>query len=317
MAKQAQKITLSPSRDIPFDKLRLSQSNVRRTRPGQTIAELAEDIARLGLLQSLNVRPLLDAAGQATGDYEIPAGGRRFRALEVLVKQKRLAKNAPVPCIVQPIDRAILAEDDSLAENARRESLHPLDQFRAMQAMAERGDGIEDIAANHFVTPAVVRQRLKLASVSPKLLDIYGEDGMSLELLMAFTVADDEERQLQVWEMIADAQDPSPSWVRRKLTENSVRVSDKRVRFVGLDAYVEGGGSVVRDLFETDHGGWATRPVPRRECASRLRRSPRHSFQSIHAPRQARFPRGSRARRRRARRRGPCRQEGATARRPG
>lgn len=30
MAKAAQKITLSPSRDIPFDKLVLSQSNVRR-----------------------------------------------------------------------------------------------------------------------------------------------------------------------------------------------------------------------------------------------------------------------------------------------
>src|SRR3546814_11622232 len=58
--------------------------------------------------------------------------------------------------------------------------------------------------------------------------------------------------------MIAHAHDPSPSGVRRKLTENSVRVSDKRVRFVGLDAYVEAGGSVVRDLFETDHGGWLT-----------------------------------------------------------
>src|SRR3546814_10982041 len=75
---------------------------------------------------------------------------------------------------------------------------------------------------------------------------------------MAFTVAEDEERQRQVWEMLADAHEPSPSWVRRKLTENSVRVSDKRVRFVGLDAYVEAGGSVVRDLFETDHGGWLT-----------------------------------------------------------
>lgn len=62
---------------------------------------------------------------------------------------------------------------------------------------------------------------------------------MSLEMLMAFTVADDEERQIQVWDMIADAHDPSPSWVRRKLTENGVRASDKRVRFVGLNAYVE------------------------------------------------------------------------------
>jgi ParB family chromosome partitioning protein len=258
MAKQAQKITLSPSRDIPFDRLRLSAANVRRVKPDEGIANLADDIARRGLLHNLNVRPILDPEGQETGDYEVPAGGRRYRALELLVKSRRLAKDAPIPCRVRAANDAILAEDDSLAENAQRVNLHPLDQFRGMQALVDKEQAIEDIAAHFFVTPAVVRQRLKLASVSPTLLDIYGEDRMSLELLMAFTVADDEERQLQVWEMIADAHDPSPSWVRRKLTENSVRVSDKRVRFVGLDAYVEAGGSVVRDLFETDHGGWLT-----------------------------------------------------------
>ncbi len=258
MARSQPKITLSPSRDIPFDRLRLSAANVRHVRPDEGIANLSDDIARRGLLHNLNVRPILDADGQETGDYEVPAGGRRYRALELLVKSRRLAKDAPIPCRVRAADDAILAEDDSLAENAQRVNLHPLDQFRGMQALVDKEQAIEDIAAHFFVTPAVVRQRLKLASVSPTLLDIYGEDRMSLELLMAFTVADDEERQLQVWDMIADAHDPSPSWVRRKLTENSVRVSDKRVRFVGLDAYVEAGGSVVRDLFETDHGGWLT-----------------------------------------------------------
>ena len=258
MARSQPKITLSPSRDIPFDRLRLSAANVRRVRPDEGIANLADDIARRGLLHNLNVRPILDTEGRETGDYEVPAGGRRYRALELLVKSRRLAKDTPIPCRVRAANDDILAEDDSLAENAQRVNLHPLDQFRGMQALVDKEQAIADIAAHFFVTPAVVRQRLKLASVSPTLLDIYGEDRMSLELLMAFTVADDEERQLQVWEMIADAHDPSPSWVRRKLTENSVRVSDKRVRFVGLDAYVEAGGSVVRDLFETDHGGWLT-----------------------------------------------------------
>ncbi|MBL0916157.1 MAG: ParB N-terminal domain-containing protein, partial [Sphingopyxis sp.] len=261
MARTQAKIILSPSRDIPLDRLQLSHANVRRVKPGETIPELAEDIARRGLLQSLNVRPILDGADEETGTYEVPAGGRRFRALELLVKQKRLAKDAPIPCIVQPADRTILAEDDSLAENARREALHPLDQFRAMQAMTEKGEPVEDIAAHFFVTPAVVRQRLKLASVSSKLLDIYADDGMSLEILMAFTVSDDEDRQVQVWEMVADAYQPSPSYIRQKLTENSVRVADKRVGFVGLDAYVEAGGSVVRDLFEADRGGWLTDPA--------------------------------------------------------
>ena len=46
MAKVAQKVTLSPSRDIPFDKLVLSQSNVRRIKAGVSVEELAEDIAR-------------------------------------------------------------------------------------------------------------------------------------------------------------------------------------------------------------------------------------------------------------------------------
>ena len=78
-----------------------SQSNVRRVKAGVSIEELAEDIARRGLLQSLNVRPVLDDAGAETGMFEVPAGGRRYRALELLVKQKRLAKTAPVPCIVR------------------------------------------------------------------------------------------------------------------------------------------------------------------------------------------------------------------------
>ncbi len=182
MVAAVQKITLSSSRDIPFNKLVLSQSNVRRVKAGVSIEELAEDIARRTLLQSLSVRPVLDAKGQETGMFEIPAGGRRYRALELLVKQKRLAKTAPVPCVVR---EGGVAEEDSLAENVQRAPLHPLDQFRAFQALRERGKSEEEIAAAFFVAVNVVKQRLRLAAVSEKLLAIYAEDGMSLDQLMA------------------------------------------------------------------------------------------------------------------------------------
>ena len=86
MAKSVQKITLSQSRDIPFNKLVLSQSNVRRIKAGVSIEELAQDIARRTLLQSLTVRPVLDDDGSETGMFEVPAGGRRYRALELLVQ---------------------------------------------------------------------------------------------------------------------------------------------------------------------------------------------------------------------------------------
>ncbi|HEV2598623.1 ParB/RepB/Spo0J family partition protein [Sphingopyxis sp.] len=259
MARSKPKITLSPSRDIPFDRLVLSQSNVRRIKAGVSISELADDIARRTLLQSLNVRPLLGEDGEETGQFEIPAGGRRFRALELLVKQKRLAKDALVPCIVQAAS-SILAEEDSYAENAVRENLHPLDEFRAMLVMVEKGNGVEAIAAHFMTTPAVVRQRLKLASVAPALHELYAEDEMTLDQLMAFTVSDDHERQVQTWELLAHSFNKSPAFIRQKLTENSVRAADKRVRFVSVDAYVAAGGGIVRDLFEPDDGGWLTDP---------------------------------------------------------
>jgi ParB family chromosome partitioning protein len=256
MTTAVQKITLSASRDIPFNKLVLSQSNVRRVKAGVSIEELAEDIARRTLLQSLSVRPVLDAEGNETGMFEIPAGGRRYRALELLVRQKRLAKTAPVPCVVRAACGDVSAEEDSLAENVQRVALHPLDQFRAFQALRDKGLGEEEIAARFFVAPSVVKQRLRLASVSPKLLDIYAEDGMTLEQLMAFTVTSDHARQEQVWDSVAGSYIKEPYLIRRRLTESSVRASDRRARFVGLDAYEAAGGVVSRDLFQDDDGGW-------------------------------------------------------------
>ena len=108
---------------------------------------------------------MLDNEGAETGMFEVPAGGHRFRALELLVKQKRMTKTQPVPCVVRTDG---IAEEDSLAENIQREALHPLDQFRAFQTLRDKGLGEEEIAARFFVNPTVVKQRLKLAAVSDK-----------------------------------------------------------------------------------------------------------------------------------------------------
>src|SRR5690606_14988784 len=127
--------------------------------------------------------PVLDAEGKETGMFEVPAGGRRYRALELLVKRKRLAKTAPVPCVVSEANGDILIDEVSLAENIERAPLHPLDQFRAFLAMREKGMTEEAIAAAFFVDVKVVKQRLRLASVSSVLHDVYAEDGMTLEQL--------------------------------------------------------------------------------------------------------------------------------------
>ena len=101
-----------------------------------------------------------------------------------------------------------------------------------------------------------MKQRLRLAAVSPKLLDVYADDGMSLEQLMAFSVTADHARQEQVWENINRSGYDEPYQIRRVLTERAVQASDKRAKFIGLAVYEAAGGNVLRDLFEEDGGGW-------------------------------------------------------------
>lgn len=256
MATAKQKITLNASRDIPFNKLMLSQANVRRIKRGESIEDLAASIGRRGLLQSLNVRPVLDGEGAETGMFEVPAGGRRYRALELLVKQKRMARTEPVPCVVTDANSEVPIEEDSLAENFQREDLHPLDMFRAFQTLVDQGASHEEIGARFFVSATFVQQRLRLAKVSPRLHEVYERDGMTLEQLMAFTVSEDHARQEQVWEALENSWSKEPQQIRRMLTETTVRAGDRRALFVGIDAYVAAEGVVLRDLFEADNGGW-------------------------------------------------------------
>ena len=89
VTKAAQKVTVSPSRDIRIDKLVLSQSNARRIKAGVSVAELAEDNASCGMLQSLSAQPAFDNQ----------ADGQRFQLLSRLVKQMWVAETASIPCI--------------------------------------------------------------------------------------------------------------------------------------------------------------------------------------------------------------------------
>lgn len=249
----AQPIPETRAMDIPFDRLRLSAKNVRTIYDKAMVAELAESIAANGLLQSLSVRPFLDDDGAETGDYEVQAGGRRFRALELLVKKNRRAKDAPTPCVVKSAGHA---EDDSYVENAQREALHPIDEFRAFKAMKDAGRTENDIANTHRVSVAFVRQRLRLAAASPAILQAYRDEAIDLEQLMAFCVTDDHARQESVWERIKSHWNSSSYYIRQLLTENTIPSSDRRVRFVGLEAYEKAGGAVDRDLFSEQTDGY-------------------------------------------------------------
>lgn len=228
---------------IPLNQLVVSPANVRKTGAKIRIEELAANIAAIGLLQNLQVRPT------DSGTYEVVAGSRRMAALKLLAKQKALTKDEPITCNV--LGSGEDPVEISLAENEMREAMHPADQFAAFKQRVDAGQPVEDIAARFGVTPLVVRQRLKLACVSPKLMKLYKDGEMTLEQLMAFTVSDDHAAQENAWSELAEW-NRRPQAIRAHLTKTHVDADDRRVRFVTLEAYRHAGGQIITDLFESE-----------------------------------------------------------------
>lgn len=224
---------------VPLSRLRPSRRNVRKT-AGPSIEALAASIERVGLLQNLTVTLAADG-----GHYEVVAGGRRFAALKLLAKKRRIAKDWDVPCLLVADASARTA---SLTENVQREAMHPADQFEAFAALVAEGRPVEDIAADFGVTPLVVQRRLKLANVSPRLMADYRDDAVSLDQLMALTVTDAHAAQEAAFYDAPEWQ-RSPAALRQRLTEREIGADHALVRFVGLDAYAAAGGGIRRDLF--------------------------------------------------------------------
>lgn len=234
---------------IPYSKLRRSPRNVRTTKhpeAAMSIEALAANIDALGVVQNLVV-----TSGKR-GTFDVEAGGRRLSALDLLHERKRIADDYPVRCLVVSQDEAL---EMSLAENTQREQMHPADEFAAFKKLVDAGKAVEDIAAAFGTTPLVVQRRLKLACISPKLMDEYRADRITLAQLMALTMTDDHATQEMVW---FDAQhwQRTPDRLRERLTEREIPFArDGVARFVGLEAYAEAGGVLRRDLFADQDEG--------------------------------------------------------------
>ncbi|CAM5220045.1 ParB family chromosome partitioning protein OS=Castellaniella defragrans OX=75697 GN=HNR28_003268 PE=4 SV=1 [Castellaniella defragrans] len=219
-----------------------------RKKPGQQpLAELAESIAAQGgLLQNL-----VAVKGKKRGEYEVVAGGRRWAAIQLLMQDSRWPEDQPVPVLIVPGTRGLEA---SLAENTMREDMHPADEFEAFAALIDQGGTIEDVAARFGKQPNYVRGRMKLAHVAPELLQAYRDDEMSLSVVMAFAITDDQDRQREQWVRMDrwDRKNAQPSGIRQCLMDEAWTADHALAKYVGLDAYEAAGGRMTRDLFAAD-----------------------------------------------------------------
>lgn len=238
---------MSDTLTIPLSKLTLWSGNVRKTGARDGIAELAASIASHGLLQ-----PLLVRKGQR--GYEIVAGQRRFHALKSLATAGKIAKSFAVVCTLAA--DTVEASELSLAENVMRAPMHPADQFEAFRKLIDDGAGVADVAARFGVSDGLVLKRMKLGRLSPVILAAYRENEIGLEEAQAFALVDDHDAQERVLAELSSWRLNAQS-IRRALTEGEVPTSDKRMRFIGTEAYQAAGGLIRRDLFSDDDTAYA------------------------------------------------------------
>ena len=231
---------------VKVKNLTLSKDNVRKSNRDAGIDTLAANIAAQGLLQNLIVTPLKKA-----GTFTVKAGGRRLRALQLLIEQGGLPADHTVPVLV-------LGDDDnsieaSLAENFQRVPMNPADECTAFNFLIQKGMTAEDVAKRQGVTTRFVEQRVRLAELAPCVFEALAAGEITLGVAQAYAVTTDVDRQARVFtQMNSSYYGDNPDNIRRAILNGTVKANDAKARFVGRDAYVAAGGRIEGDLFATE-----------------------------------------------------------------
>ncbi|NIJ07202.1 ParB family chromosome partitioning protein [Sphingomonas vulcanisoli] len=233
---------------VPLKKLTLSDRNVRETVVNRDVADIASAIEARGLDQNLIVIP----SGRA-GNFEVIAGGLRYRALLKLLAEKKVRSDLPVAV------KVVAAEDArviSLSENIDRVAMNPADEIRAFAAIhaehANEVDPVAFVARRTGRSRDIVEQRLRLYKLPAEILDALREAKITVAAANSYGAVPDPDLQLQVFkaeEARTFGDKHRPSSVRDALTMRTLPVDCPRARYVGLDAYLAAGGRTATDLF--------------------------------------------------------------------
>ena len=153
----------------------------RKTFDEEKLKELADSIARHGMVQPIIVR-------QNGERFVIVAGERRFRAA-------RLAGLTQVPVIVKALDDAEVMEV-ALIENLQRENLNPIEEAAAIRFLMEQHDLTQEEVAKRLAKsrPAIANS-LRLLNLDDGVQDYVREGKLSAGAARALVAVKDARKQ--------------------------------------------------------------------------------------------------------------------------
>lgn len=159
---------IEPNRDQP-----------RKDFDEEALAELAESIAKHGLLQPIIVRPL------SSGSYQIIAGERRWRAC-------RMAELSEVPVIIKELDDKQYMEI-ALIENLQREDLNSVEEALGYNTLMKTyGMTQEQVSETVGKSRSAVANALRLLNLNESELEALRIGAITAGHARALLAVDDE-----------------------------------------------------------------------------------------------------------------------------
>ncbi|MBQ2136119.1 MAG: ParB/RepB/Spo0J family partition protein, partial [Clostridia bacterium] len=146
------------------------------------LSELADSIAKHGLLQPIIVRPL------SNGNYMIIAGERRWRAC-------RMAGLDEVPVIVKELDEQSLAEI-ALIENLQREDLNAVEEAMGYKSLIDNfGLTQEQVSEQMGKSRSAVTNALRLLKLKDDELEALRSGRISAGHARALLSCDEDDKR--------------------------------------------------------------------------------------------------------------------------
>ncbi len=169
--------------EVPVDRIRTNPNQPRTEFNPETLAELAQSIARDGVLQPILVEEI------APGTYSIVAGERRYRA-------SKLAGKETIPVLIKDFTQMQRLEV-SLVENIQRENLNPIEEAKAFAYLIqEAGSTQDELAKRVGKSRSAIANSVRLlqlnATMQKDLLDGKFNAGQARALLSVVNPADRE-----------------------------------------------------------------------------------------------------------------------------
>jgi ParB family chromosome partitioning protein len=177
--------------NLPVDKIIPSTFQPRQNFEDGSLLELAMSIRSQGVLQPLLVRP------RQSGEYELIAGERRFRA-------SKLAGLKEVPALIKEVDdRGVL--ELSLVENIQREDLDAMEEAEAYRRLLTEFDYTQDELSKRVGKDrATVTNLLRLLKLPDDIKEDIRRGRLTAGHARALLMADSPDRMFELRDLIVE-----------------------------------------------------------------------------------------------------------------